>query len=122
MITIQDVARLAEVSTATVSRVMNGSDKVSDKTKNKVQEAIKKLNYTPNNLGLYLRSSSTKSLLFLIQQEITLDYQFISGINNAAIEHGYNVVIAMINGNAEMEAEFLQRVKNRLYDGVTPHF
>ena len=118
MITIQDAARLAEVSTATVSRVMNGSDKVSDKTKEKVQEAIKKLKYTPNNLGLYLRSSSTKSLLFLIQQEITLDYQFISGINNAAIELGYNVVIAMINGNAGMEAEFLRRVKNRLYDGV----
>ena len=118
MPTIQDVAYLAGVSSATVSRVINGSDKVSEKVKSKVQDAIEKLNYTPNSLGLYLRSSSTKSLLFLIQEEIILDYKFITGINSAAFEHGYNVVMAMMNGSPELEADFLRRVKNRLYDGV----
>ena len=59
MVTIQDVARAAGVSTATVSRVMNQSGYVSEKTRKKVREALKNLNYSPNPFakGLITRKS-----------------------------------------------------------------
>ena len=50
MVTIADVARYAGVSVATVSRVINGSDKVTEKTKEKIEKAIAEIGYRPNAL------------------------------------------------------------------------
>ena len=47
-VTIKDVAKEANVAVSTVSRVLSNSDKISDKTKKKVLDAVKKLNYIPN--------------------------------------------------------------------------
>jgi LacI family transcriptional regulator, repressor for deo operon, udp, cdd, tsx, nupC, and nupG len=66
MANIQQVAKQAGVSVATVSRVLNGQNTVSAKTKMKVDEAIKKLNYEPSLLGRNLRTSESRLLLILI--------------------------------------------------------
>lgn len=63
--TIKDVARLANVGIATVSRVLNNSDKVSEKTKEKVIEIIEELGYTPNISARTLSSKNINSLSFL---------------------------------------------------------
>ena len=52
--TIYDVAKLASVSLATASRVINGSDKVANDTKQRVLDAIKQLNYKPNSIAIEL--------------------------------------------------------------------
>ena len=54
--TIYDVAKLACVSLATASRVINGIDKVAPDTKQKVLDAIKELNYKPNSIAVELAS------------------------------------------------------------------
>ena len=63
-ITIYDVAKEADVSLATVSRVINGSDVVREDTRVKVQEAIEKLGYKPNAIaqGLALQKTTTIAL------------------------------------------------------------
>ena len=66
MANIQQVAKQAGVSVATVSRVLNGQDTVSYKTKIKVEDAITKLNYEPSMLGRNLRNSESRMLLILI--------------------------------------------------------
>ena len=58
MATIYEVAALAGVSLATVSRVMNNSGKVTEKTRQKVQSAINELNYRPNSMAQSLRQGA----------------------------------------------------------------
>ena len=59
MTTIKDVAQRAGVSVATVSRVMNGSNKVSETTRQRVLEVIEELSYRPNLLGRNLRKAES---------------------------------------------------------------
>ena len=66
MKTIKDVARLSGVSLTTVSRVINGSEKVSKKTKDKVDQAIRELGYFPNNAARSLVKKQTDSIEFLL--------------------------------------------------------
>lgn len=60
MTNIQQVAKQAGVSVATVSRVLNGQNTVTSKTRIKVEEAIKDLNYEPSMLGRNLRNSESR--------------------------------------------------------------
>ena len=60
MATIRDVAKTSGVSVATVSRVLNGDPVVTESTREKVQQAIKELDYRPNLLGKGLRQAQTK--------------------------------------------------------------
>ncbi|MDZ4975781.1 LacI family DNA-binding transcriptional regulator, partial [Clostridium perfringens] len=68
-VTIKDVAKEANVATSTVSRVLSNSDKISDKTKEKVNEAIKKLNYTPNIIARGLANNRTRILAVILPKE-----------------------------------------------------
>ena len=63
---INDVARAAGVSKATVSRVLNNKEIVSENTKEKVYAAIEKLQYQPNLIGRMLRTSETQKVLVLL--------------------------------------------------------
>ena len=84
-VTIYDVAKEADVSLATVSRVINGSDVVKQATKAKVEEAISKLGYKPNAIaqGLALQRTTT---IGLIIPEASLVYtgQIINGLCDVA--------------------------------------
>ena len=94
MATIQDVARKAGVSTATVSRVLNNRNVVSENTAVKVEQAIHELNYEPSVLGRNLRTSESRLLLVLIPSIANSFYtEIIRGIEDTAIKQGYNILL-----------------------------
>ena len=68
MSTIRDVAREAGVSIATVSRVLQGSPRVLPETQERINEAIRRLDYTPNRLAQQFRSPETKNILVIVPE------------------------------------------------------
>ena len=68
MATIYEVSEAAGVSLATVSRVMNGNAKVSERTRKKVEDAMAKLGYQPNAIAQSLASNRTNSVGLLVSE------------------------------------------------------
>ncbi len=68
MATIKDVAKLAGVSPSTVSRVIAGSDRISDRTKERVRQAMKEVNYVPNAIARSLVQSRTRTVGFTLSR------------------------------------------------------
>lgn len=118
-ITIYDVAKEADVSLATVSRVINGSEVVREDTRVKVQEAIEKLGYKPNAIaqGLALQKTTT---IALIVPEASFFYtgQIINGLIDVAKIYKYNIVLhTTTEGITEMNDIIETIIKSRV-DGV----
>lgn len=85
--TIKDVAKMANVSISTVSRVLNNPDIVAKDKRDKILEAIKQLNYTPNALARGLIHKRTQTLGVLIPDISNLFYaELIKGMEDAARE------------------------------------
>jgi len=119
MATIQDVARAAGVSVATVSRVLNNSSSVSKNTRDSVMQAIKHLNYQPNLLGRNLRRTETRMVLVLLPNISNPFYSMIvKGIEDVAHKNGYNIMLCNTDGESNREKVYLDLLKNRLSDGV----
>lgn len=119
MATIQDVAKAAGVSVATVSRVLNDSPNVSEKTKEAVMSTIKRLDYKPNLLGRNLRRSETRLVLVLLPNIANPFYsRIVKGIEDVGHKNGYNVMLCNTNSELDREKLYLQLLKNRLADGV----
>ncbi|MBM6616599.1 LacI family DNA-binding transcriptional regulator [Bacillus suaedaesalsae] len=119
MANIQHVARQAGVSVATVSRVLNGQDTVSAKTRIKVEDAIKKLNYEPSMLGRNLRNSESRILLILIPSIKNPFYlEVIKGIENIAISQNYNILLCETDSNPERENIYFDLVRKKMADGI----
>jgi LacI family transcriptional regulator, repressor for deo operon, udp, cdd, tsx, nupC, and nupG len=119
MATIRDVAKDAGVSIATVSRVVNNLSNVQKDTREKVMNAIKKLNFNPNILGRNLRRMETKMALVL-SPDITNPFfsNVVKGIEDEAVRNGYNILICNTNYNFKREYEYFELLKNKLTDGV----
>lgn len=119
MSTIQQVASLAKVSVATVSRVINNSAGVSSKTRIKVEQAIERLKYQPNAMGTFLRKDKTNMILVLVH---SVDNPFFSmiiqGIENIAHHNNYNVLICTTYGDRNREQHYVKMLKNHYVDGM----
>lgn len=114
MANIQEVAKQAGVSVATVSRVLNGQNTVSSKTKLKVEEAIKKLNYEPSLLGRNLRTSESRLLLILIPSISNPFYlDIIKGIESVAISQNYNILLCETDSIPEKENIYFDLVRKK---------
>lgn len=119
MATIKDVAKLAGVSVATVSRVINGEENVLPKTKARVDDAIEKLSYAPNLLGRNLRRGSTKSILVLLNTISNPFYsRVVRGIEERAAEDGYSVMLCMTHGDISLEQRAVSLLQTKLIDGA----
>lgn len=119
MATIKDVARLAGVSVATVSRVINDSESVREETKEDVQRAIHELQYSPNLLGRNLRKLQTKRIMVVVD---TISNQFYSrilrGIEEKAKEQDFSVMICTTRGSKAQLLEHLKLLQTRAMDGA----
>lgn len=118
-VTIYDVARQADVSLATVSRVMNGSDVVKQATKTKVEEAIKSLGYKPSAIaqGLALQRTTTIGLIFP-EESITNTGQLINGLCDVAKIYDYNIYLHAVTQGITNIQEVLDDVIKSRVDGV----
>jgi DNA-binding LacI/PurR family transcriptional regulator len=119
MANIKKVADRANVSVATVSRVLNGAENVQTKTKLKVEAAIEELNYVPNMLARNLRISRSKSLLVILTSISNLFYmEIVHGISKYAANHGYDILLSETNGELSRQIECLEKIKNHIADGA----
>jgi DNA-binding LacI/PurR family transcriptional regulator len=116
---IKAVAKRANVSTATVSRTMNGSAKVSPQTAERVRRAIEALNFYPNTIARAL-GSGRSSLYGLIISDITNPFfpELVKAFDDIAIMHGQEVLIANTNYDPERMKICVTRMLQRKVDGV----
>ena len=116
---IFDVAKEAGVSVATVSRVLNDESVVSDSTKKKVNDAVKKLNYHPNLAGRNLRKNETRLILIIMNSLINpLFAKIISGIEETAEKNGYNVLLCTTDNQPEKIEKHLGLLSKKIADGA----
>lgn len=124
MATQKDVAKLANVSFITVSRVINNMGNVKEETKIRVEKAIKKLNYYPNSIAQGLNSNRVKTLAvqaplpLQISVEGTSYYRrILIGIEKYCITQGYDVLISAQRG-IDADFDFLKPFYERKADGI----
>lgn len=119
MVTIKDVASLADVSISTVSRVLNDKDKVSEETREKVLRASKELNYQPNFLAKGLKSMQSNTIGVLIEN-ITNPYfaEVILGLQHEAIKNNYSVFFCDNEKDDEKVIANIDSLLNKMVDGI----
>ena len=118
-VTIKDIARELGVSISTVSRALKDHPDISPQTKKLVRDLVEKLKYKPNAVALSLRSQRT-NIIGVVVPEIVHHFfsSVISGIDEAAMAAGYNVMIFQSNESYEREIMDIQSLINSRVDGV----
>jgi len=122
MATIYEVSEAAGVSLATVSRVMNGNAKVSERTKKKVEDAMAKLGYQPNAIAQSLASNRTNSVGLLVS-ELHGSYfgDLMSTVEQVLKKNGKHVVITAGHVDETREKEAIEFLKSRRCDALILH-
>ena len=117
--TIKDVAKHAGVGVGTVSRVINNEKAVGAKTRMKVLEAMKALNYLPNNMASQLRRNETRIIALLVP---VVNHPFFAKlayyVEDEADRFGYSVILVSSQQRVEKEAEIITRIKHKKVDGA----
>jgi len=118
--TIMDVARHAGVSTSTVSHVLNGTRRVADKTRKKVESAITELNYTPNELAKNLRGSSQLSAIGLLLPDMnnTFYMELARHFEHIAFEKGVRIIVCTTDYDQDRERKYIDDLIRRRVDGI----
>ncbi|MEM6162262.1 LacI family DNA-binding transcriptional regulator [Erwinia sp. P6884] len=116
---IQKIARLAGVSVATVSRVLNNSDTVKDKNREKVLQAIKESNYQPNLLARQLRTARSSMILVMVS-DISNPFcaEVVKGIEEQAEKSGYRILLCNSGSDIERSRSSLQLLSGKIVDGI----
>lgn len=119
MVTIYDIAKKANVSPMTVSRVINNSGKISEATRQKVEKVIEELNYIPNSAARSLISKESKILSLLIT-DITNPFftRVARGAEDKARQLGYRLLLSNSDENLEKESEYVTMLISTGVDGV----
>lgn len=118
-VTISDVAKLAGVSTATVSHTINSTRYVSDETKAKVYQAIEELGYTPDASARSFRTGKKKTVGFIVPDIANKFFAtMIESVENYLSSHGYHLIIANTQEDMEREETNIRLLSAGLVDGL----
>lgn len=119
MATIKDVAQQANVGLATVSRVLNGAQGVSPKTKRRVLKAIDQLGYVPNASGRLFKSQRTGIISILVPDISQMVYScLIYYLSNVLAQWGYMLIVNNSQGSVETEKRFLELLRQNRFDSA----
>lgn len=117
--TIKDVAKHAGVGVGTVSRVINNEKAVGEKTRKKVLEAMKELNYSRNNMAFKLRKNETRIIALLVP---IINHPFFAKlayyVEDEAGKFGYSVILVSSQQRVEKETEIIHKITHREVDGA----
>lgn len=116
---MSDVAKLANVSPATVSRVLSNPDLVSKETREKVLDVINKVNYKPHIVARQFRTKETKIILVVVP-DITSAFfsRVLRGIEHVAVQHGYQVILGDTENEIKREQEYINLLLQKQADGM----
>jgi LacI family transcriptional regulator, repressor for deo operon, udp, cdd, tsx, nupC, and nupG len=116
---IKDVARIANVSTATVSRALATPERVSATTRARVMEAVAKIGYVPNPAARSLRSQRTHMVLVVLPDLGNIFFsKILRGIEEELFNAGYGMIIGNLDGSPEKEERFAAFAASGQVDGV----
>lgn len=118
MVSIRDVANLAGVSIATVSRVMNKREYVSKNTEKKIIRAIEELNYVPNPLARGLVGKKMSSIAMIVPDIMNPFYpELVRAVEDTCHKQGYTVILCNTDDKKYKEKSYLKVLKGRGIDG-----
>jgi len=119
MVTIKDVANKAGVSISTVSYVINHKKKVKPQTEEKIFNAIKELNYSPNLTARSLKTKRTNSIGVIVPDISNMFFtEIIKGIEDTASKENYVIILCSTYENAEKEEKELKTLIDKDVDGL----
>lgn len=119
MITIFDVAKEAGVSKSTVSRVINRDKRVKQETREAVEAAIKKLDYSPSFMAQAIRTRKTHTIALVVPEYSNIFYtEMFRGVEDIAIKYGYMVMVCNTERHAMSEIEYTNELLKRNIDGI----
>lgn len=117
--TIYDVARLAGVSTATVSRALNGTAPIAPSTRAAIDAAVEQLGYRPNSIARSLVTKSTQTIALLLPDISNPFYAgLVAGIQAYALAHDRTMLLCTTEGDPEREEQYLQLLRDKQVDGA----
>jgi len=118
MATIRNVAELAKVSTATVSRVINSNGYVNEETKKRVKEAIEQLNYFPNDVARSLFKGRSK-MIALFVPDITNPFfpELARAVEDVTNRNDYTFVLCNTDGDIDKKIDYLNALQQKSVDG-----
>lgn len=118
-VTIKDVAKLARVSTTTVSHVINGTRFVSDELRQRVYQAMEALNYQPNMLARGLRQGNTRTIGLIVPDNSNPFFaELLRVIENVGYQEGYSVILCNSDGDVDKEATYIHVLYTKQVDGI----
>ena len=119
MATIKDVAKHANVSIATVSRIINNKGPISNKTRNKVYDSMKALHYQPNEMARALQKKKSNIIGLIVP---SIEYAFFSRLIEAVEEtchdNGYKLMLCRSAANEDREIEMVSMLEGNKVDGI----
>jgi DNA-binding LacI/PurR family transcriptional regulator len=117
--TIKEIAKMLNLSVSTVSRALHCSEDISPATTKRVKEVALELGYEPNQTAQFLQSGKTLTLgVILPHLSEAFFSEAISGIEDYASEHNYNVLMGQSHDDTEREKKIVEAMKNHRVDGL----
>ena len=117
-ITLKHIAKVFDVSIATVSKSLNDSHEISTETKQKIRAYAKEHNYKPNSIALSLLNKKTKTIGVIVPNILNSFFaKVFVGIEKTASENGYNIISCITNESYEKEVNIMELLKNGTLDG-----
>lgn len=118
-ITINDIAKMAEVSVSTVSRVLNNSSEVSKATRRKILKVIEDVNFTPNEMARGLVTKTSKTIGLLIPDILNPFYaELIKGVEDVVSKYGFSLFLCITDQVPEKEEYYINEMLKRRNNGL----
>ncbi|MCW8333294.1 substrate-binding domain-containing protein [Vibrio paucivorans] len=119
MATMKDIARLAGVSTSTVSHVINKSRYVSEEISERVNRAAQELNYAPSALARSLKVNRTKTIGMLVTTSTNPFFgEVVKGVERSCYHQGYNLILCNTEGDNERMKASINTLLQKRVDGL----
>lgn len=119
MVTMKEIARLANVSSATVSRVLNNSGYVSDDVRKRILKIIEETGYIPSEHAKALRTKQSNVIGVILPKLSTeTASRIVNGISEELAKHGYQILLTNTNLDPKKEIEYVKLLKSKQVDGI----